>query len=60
MARLDPRLSGLGEVPLDFQLSWISGRRRLGVDEAIEAAALHRVRTRRAKVSGLATIFCPA
>jgi hypothetical protein len=43
MAGLDPRLSGLAEVPLDCQLSWISRQRRLGVDEAIEAAAVHQV-----------------
>ena len=42
MAGSSPRLSGLAEVPLDCQLSWISGR-RLGVDEAIEAAAVHQV-----------------
>src|SRR5438477_12047904 len=43
MAGLDPRLSGLAEVPLDCQLGWIADRRWLGIEQAIEALLVHQI-----------------
>src|SRR5437879_2890529 len=43
MAGTRPRLSGLGWLPLDRQLSWVLRRRRFGIEEPVEASAMHQV-----------------
>ena len=43
MAGLDPRLSGLAEVPLEHQLIGTSPRGWFGIEEAIEPLTMHQV-----------------
>jgi hypothetical protein len=42
-AARSPRLSGLDWLPLDRELSWVLGRRRFGIEEPVEAPAVHQV-----------------
>src|SRR5690349_21206430 len=43
MPGLDPRLSGLDSVPLDSHLAVILAGRRIGVEELVDTAAVHKV-----------------
>jgi hypothetical protein len=43
MPGLDPRLSGLAQLPLERQLGWVWDRRRFGLEQVIEQLFVHQV-----------------